>query len=269
MSLRRSLILAALIWLLAAPASAAITVFGSATNPADDSGATANPGSITPPGSMVTGHFVLLIVSENETGGSGQATFAVTTTGGQTWTELAESNRGSGEINLVVYWCIFDGTWDEDPAVTATPTGSTDSLQLVMHVFAGVDTSTPFDVVEVASTFAAPADPFDVTITEITTLTNGAAVVAIWASSDNNTWAVQTGSWANIGGAQYRNNPAGAGDNSISTAYRIFATAGASGDVVNSQETLGGDQGITRIMALKPAAAAATSRRGTLLGVGP
>ncbi|MFZ2938390.1 MAG: hypothetical protein WA066_06825, partial [Candidatus Omnitrophota bacterium] len=64
-----------------------------------------------------------------------------------------------------------------------------------------------------------------------------------------NTWGLQTAGWTNAGTAQYRN--VASTDSSVSFAYKVMSTKGASGNVVNRQLTLGGDAGNTKIIAFK------------------
>ncbi len=106
------------------------------------------------------------------------------------------------------------------------------------------------DVAQVSATYAAPgAAPYTVTIPAITTITDGALVFAAWASSDDNTWGTLTAGWSTPGSAQYRNT-SGA-DESQTHAYKVMATAGASGNVSKNQATLGGDAGARLIIAFK------------------
>lgn len=225
----------------------AITYFGSANNPLDD-GSLGGPGpiTVTPPGSMVVGDLVLLV---------GQCKTAedisVAEASGQTWNALDHWTAISGKTDRIrIFWCRFSGSWGADPSLSV-PT-DTDAFTVTLHVFRPTTSGNTWaiDVAQVStSNDIAPSTPFDVTITGITTLTDGALVVAGWATADDNTWAIQTGGWSNIGGAQYRNSFGT--DQSHSLAYQVKATAGATGDVVNRQLTLGGDTYHTAILAFK------------------
>jgi MSHA biogenesis protein MshQ len=238
-------------------ACAAITYFASASNPADNNSLDATTVAVIPPGSMQTGDLVVLLANARET----NQTLNISVTGGQSWTTEAANTTNTTQR---IFWARFNGTWSTNPSV-AFPSGA-NSTTVAMHVFrptAGSNTWA-LDAALVNSNFAAPTALDDVTITGITTVTNGALVLATWASTDDNTWDIQTAGWANAGGAQYRNldNP----DASQSTAYKVMPTAGASGNVVNRQLTLGGDAGNGAILAFKevpPPAVVSINRAGS------
>jgi hypothetical protein len=118
-----------------------------------------------------------------------------------------------------------------------------------MHVFRPSNTSSVWavDVAQVSGNYAAPGGAHTVTIPGITTITDGALVFAAWASSDNNTWGSLTAGWSTPGSAYYRN----ASNASQTHAYKVMATAGASGNVSQNQATLGGDAGARLIIAFK------------------
>ncbi len=149
-----------------------------------------------------------------------------------------------------MFYCIFNGTWSANPSISVAA-GNTNALSAIMHVFRGLDVTTPLDVAQVVGNYAAPASPYDVTITGITTVTNGAWVVAVWGSTYTTapTWALQTAGWANVGGAQYRNT-SGANQVSASAAYKLVSPAGASGNVTNRES--GAGLGTSHILALRP-----------------
>lgn len=224
----------------------AITFFGSANNPTDD-GSLGGPGpiAVTPPASMVAGDLVIL---------AGQCKTAeditVSETGGQSWTALDHWTGISGVTDRVrLFYARFNGTWSANPSLTVV--ADTDAFTVVMMVFRPSASSNTWaiDVAQTSTSASAPATPFDVTITGITTLTDGALVFAGWATADNNTWALQTGGWANPGLAQYRNSLGT--DQSMSFGYLVKTPAGATGNVTNRQATLGGDSYHTAILAFK------------------
>ena len=219
-----------------------ITYFGSASTPADNGTNTTNPTAVTPPGSMQAGDFVLMIAQSRTSSG----TLAISNAGGQSWTSETQQNQTNCRIRL--FWCRFNGTWTANPSVSF---GSTINHIVVMHVFRPSNTSSVWqvDVAQVSGNFSAPPAPRTVTIPGITTITDGALVFAAWASSDDNTWGSLTGGWSTPGSAQYRNT-SGA-DASQTHAYKVMATAGASGNVSKNQATLGGDAGARLIIAFK------------------
>lgn len=237
-------------------AHADITAFGAASTPADNGSQSSDTGAaeITPPASMQSNDYALLFVcnSDNQT----TNVPAISNTGGQTWTSettlasLPSGGTGSTEnVHSRLFHARFNGTWSANPSVQMG-TSTAGPLTLVMLVFRGVDTTTAVDVTPVSASYDATTT---VTITGITTNTNGAMAVAFWCSRDDNTWSLVTGGWSQDH-TQIRNT--GGADNSIAHAYKVQATAGSTGDVRNDQATLGGDAGHTWILALKEQAVA-------------
>ena len=221
-----------------------IAYFGSASTPADSATATntADPTAVTPPGGMQAGDLVLMIAQQRGTG----ATLAISQAGGQSWT--AEAAQSQTNCTIRLFWCRFNGTWSANPSVDFS---GTTCNSVVMHVFRPSNTSSVWqvDVAQVSGTFAVPPAPRTVTITGITTITDGALVFATWATADDNTWGTLTAGWSTPGSAQYRNTSGS--DQSQTHAYRVMAIAGASGNVSKNQATLGGDAGAYLIIAFK------------------
>ena len=219
-----------------------ITYFGSASTPADNGTNTANPTAVTPPGSMLAGDLVLMIAESRDS----TATLAISNTGGQSWTSETQQNQTNCRIRL--FWCRFNGTWTANPSVSF---GNTNPHIVVLHVFRPSNTSSVWqvDVAQVSANFVAPGGAHTVTIPGITTITDGALVFAAWATADNNTWGSLTAGWTTPGLDQYRNSSGS--DQSQTHAYKVMATAGASGNVSKNQATLGGDAGAYLIIAFK------------------
>jgi hypothetical protein len=209
-----------------------ITYFGSASNPLDNQNNSANPTAVTPPGNMQAGDLVLMIGLSRDS----QGTLAISNTGGQSWTSETQQNQTNCRLRL--FWCRFNGAWTANPSVSF---GRTNPHIVVMHVFRPSNTSSVWqvDVAQVSNTFPAPPAPnHTVTIPEITTNTDGALVFATWATADNNTWGNLTTGWTTPGLAQYRNSAGN--DQSQTHAYRIMATAGATGNVSKNETASGG-----------------------------
>lgn len=213
-----------------------MTYFGSASTPADNG---ANPGptaTVTPPGSMVAGDLVTVLVQYRSGGGL----LLVTVTGGQTW-ETASLLVQAGNVSTIVFYCIFNGIWSTNP-IFGELTMGTAALSAVMHVFRptsgysfqGLDAGVSY-----RAEHTAPSTPFDVTIPADTSTQDRIVALAAFATSDDNTWALQTAGWTNAGSAQYRNTTGQ--DQSNSTAYKFFTSAGTIEAVTNRQATLGGD----------------------------
>jgi len=222
-----------------------INYFGSSSTPADNGANTTNPTVVTPPANMLAGDLVLMMAQQRGT----NATLSISQAGGQSWTSEATQSQTNCTIRL--FWCRFNGTWSANPSVSFS---GTTCNTVAMHVFRPSNTSSVWevDVAQVSANFAAPPAPRTVTIPEITTITDGALVFAAWATADDNTWGSLTADWTTPGSAQYRNNPAGGGnDQSQTHACRIMTTAGATGNVSKNQATLGPDAGAYLIIAFK------------------
>ena len=222
-------------------AQAAISYIASASNPADNGSSNTSPRDVTPPGGMVTGDLVILVANVTTAG----ATLAISATGGQAWTSQPDNTTNTTQR---IFWARFNGTWSANPSVSFSDTTNT---TVVMHVFrptSGTNTWA-IDVAQTNASFAAPGGARDVTITGITTVTNGALVFATWATTDDNSWGLQTAGWSNAGQSQYRNRQSN--DSSQSSAYKIMPVAGASGDVVNRQTANAPDAGNSSILAFR------------------
>jgi hypothetical protein len=246
-----------------------LTIVGESRVPAaDDSVATATSASITPPSGMQANDLVLVWVTANV---SSATTLPLTppATGGQTWSSFPQN--GSSPVTMV-YRAVFNGTWSGNPSFSWGSTAA--AYQIWMVVVRGTPTQIgggslsdqqDFNCCPVVSSvptngsgaLAAPASPFDVTIPAGTFNTNvdNALIFAHWASSDDNTWALQTPGWSNVGGlSQWRTMAAAGGagaDISASLAYLSQASAGSVPAVTNRQMTLGGDSGAWRMFALR------------------
>ena len=223
-------------------AHGAITYFNSASNPTDNGSSGSSPTAVAPPASMVAGDLVILIGNSRENSG----TLAISQAGGQTWTS---QTANSTQVSQRIFWARFNGTWSANPSVSSN---KTKAFTVVMHVFRPSASANTWaiDVAQINAQYTKPAPPGNVTITGITTLTNGALVFANWASTDNNAYTLQTSDWANAGSAQYRNDTNDK-DSSQSSAYKIMSTAGATGNVTNQQTSAGDDKGNTSILAFK------------------
>jgi hypothetical protein len=230
-------------------AQAAISYVGSASTPADNGSQAGPTVAVTPP-SMQAGDFVLII------GAYWGTSPTISETGGQTWTTLTSA---SNTLKTRLFYCIFNGTWSANPSITVG--SGTYAMTAIMHVFRGVDQSNPFDVAQTTGTYSAPSSPYDVTITGITTNTDGAWVLAVWGAIEytTETWSLQTSGWVTLGGNQYRNN-ASSCRHSISAAYKVISSHGASGNVTNRMDHTDG-YGTTHILALKPDSSIGVTKR--------
>lgn len=198
---------------------ATISYFASATNPADNGSLTStSPVTVTPPGSMVAGDFVVIVGSVR----SGASNITISEASGQTWSTLPIVDAASNRFRVL--YCEFNGTWGADPSV-AFSTAAT--VTVVMHVFRSSKV-TPFWQIDANGTdgnaFLRPA---------ITTVKVSTVAIAIWQIIANNTFGATSGTgWATLGGAQYRN--LGGSDTTIAFAYKSIASPQSSGDVTRT-----------------------------------
>lgn len=223
----------------------AIAFFGVASAPADN-GAQAGPTvAVTPPASMVAGDLVVVFQQIRTI----DSEIEVSARGGQAWSSSQRAGSGTVERSSRVYWCRFNGTWATNPSFT-NRAGSTTATTVVMLVYRPSDGAKFWvpDVWPVNATFAAPATPFTVTITGITTIKASTVSIAAWFTADVNTWDTLAGTgWEKTGlAAQYRNTTDL--DQSATFAYQIKTAAGVTNNVSQNQATLGGDAGATFIM---------------------
>lgn len=214
----------------------AITYFGSADNPADNSSFldSSLPCVITPPGSMSNGQLVVVEVDYNNN--TTTRDIAISATGGQTWNSFI--HHGTPH-NYALYWCQFNGTWSANPSWTHSGSAFTTGYGVHMQVFTASAGSPTWaiDVADAAATYTAPTTPFDVTITGQTSVSANTVTVAIWTAGSNTiTWALQTAGWSNPGGATQWRNTSGL---VTSMAYKIQTSAGATGNVTNRQSATG------------------------------
>jgi hypothetical protein len=219
-----------------------ITHFASASQPADNA-TQAGPGpiTITVPGSMTAADLSLVFVGDRVTGDEG--TFRNTTTGGQSWHEIAQLPGVA--VSAAIYASRFNGTWGANPAFDQA-SGSTTPLTAIMLAARPSSTSKvmDIDVSPVAGTFVAGTTPFTKTISAITTRNAGAIVYAIWFSQDDNTWSNLTAGWTAVG--TFRN--ATGSQTSAFVAYKVMGAPGTTGSVSVDQATNGGDAGVTCIV---------------------
>lgn len=203
------------------------TFFGVASTPAD--GGSQAPGTIvvTPPASMVTGDLVVIYAQLRD-----NVALSISATGGQSWTSET-SNTPTTTLTTRVFWCRYNGTWSVSPSVTTTGSFSQTVVMFVFRPSAG----TSYWGVDVAQVNSDGSTPALQTITGVTTTWTSTVTMALWASSNDNTWGTLTGSgWSKAGlTAQYRNT-AGS-DQSITAAYYLqnSTTSGATGNVSQTQ----------------------------------
>lgn len=218
----------------------AITPVGAASNPADNGVLDDSvPRAVVPPGGMVAGDLVYVFMHHRNSSGT---PITNSDAGGQTWNALTQQVIASG-AGARAFWCRFNGTWSSNPAFTVgTPSGA--ALTVILTVFRPTTGTNTWavDVVQDSADLGVPSTPFDMTAPGQTTIANNTVTLAVLASNDDNTWAIQSGGWSNPGGiAQWRNTQGS--DISQSIAYKIQTVAGGTGTLTNRQLTNGGDAG--------------------------
>lgn len=227
----------------AASASGPPTFFGSSSNPSDP-GSVSGGGTnaVTPPSSMVSGDLVIMFGHYRGNDGA----INIEETGGQVWNVRSALAEAASSFRIA--WCEFNGTWSANPAMTNS--GTANGFTASMHVFRPGNAAGGWDidVAEAHSTYSTPPGTCLVTNASVTTLSANTVVFAVFASIDDNTWALNTAGWSQSI-AQVRNS-AGA-DSSGSFAYKVFPSAGNSGEIESQQTALGCDAGRVLTIAFK------------------
>ena len=210
--------LSALAALASAPASAQITFVGAGGQVA------AQSGSISPPlpNGTAAGDLAVLVVA----GLPGDLTVPAAPAG---WTPRSSvmQNAGSNDIRIMTFYRVLVGG-DADPSVTlpAAWTGGSAGMSGQIAAWRGLDATTPFDAADTTDTsnssedFVAPS---------ITTVTAGAVVVSVVATSDDNELALGSaaGFTARMSGVNY--NTTTGGDHSVGLADEARPAPGAVG----------------------------------------
>jgi hypothetical protein len=210
-------------------------------------------------GTMQADDFVMAVITTRSQTGT-PAGFSVTTTGGQTWTEVHDAQDNQDNA---LYWCEFDGTWTADPVFDLPGSTAVPRLLWVV-ILRGVDTADPFDV---TFTWATDADTA-YNIADFNTNTDGAWAFGLAGSVDNNTWTVNNSFVAPSGSGNIYRRTSGGTDASLVVCRKEIATAGAVGAFTMTQATLGADTGFKVFGAIKPAAGGQTVT-GVVLTVTP
>ena len=235
----------------------AITFFGIGATPADSSGNSSSPAVITPPSSMQAGDLCVIYSTLRATSGS----TSMSATGGQSWTALTQNNAASPYYNRShIFWCRFNGSWGASPSVTMA--ASVNSVfMLVFRPNGGTSSTWLADVALANTSVAAPSSPFTFTRTGITTTHNNAVAIAAFYCPAQNTWGSLSGSgWDKTSlSAQYRNTTSGY--QSTSFAYKIQASAGATGNVAQNESA--GTAGTTHILSFYEVALPAVTAQAT------
>jgi hypothetical protein len=216
----------------------AITYFGSASNPADAEANYAKTTAVVPPADMAAGDLVIVYAQVS----TKSMTIAVSEAGGQTWTSEAGQVVGNYTYRRI-FWCRFDGTWDANPSFAYSGRESTGyAHSVVMHVFRPSNGANTWeqDVALITTTESVTAVPYTATLAGFNTATDGALALAMWGSiSAARTYGGVGAPWSQLGSNNYRNTQ-GTYDVNCSFCYQVKASAGATGDAV---QTMSGNTG--------------------------
>lgn len=223
------------------------TLFGSASTPAHDGSDAASPIAVAPPGSMVAGQLVYVgITTKNDDSG-----VTISNAGGQTWIDEGVFSTSTNR-SIHVFWCIFDGTWDANPAWAVA--GVSNALSALMRVWTPTSgyafDPANLDAEIVQTNGSAPSTPFDFTVTGVNR-TEARTIAAGFAMSvDDNELQVQTAGWG------YLSVDNIAGTDMATVAFdQAFTSAGSTGDIVIRQTANGGNTWMAVVMAFKETAA--------------
>lgn len=199
--------------------ASSISYFASASNPADNGSLTStSPVDVTPPGSMVTGDFVVMIGSAR----SGSTAIDISVTGGQSWTAMTVVDAASNRFKI--FYCEYNGTWDANPSVAFSVAAT---VTVVMHVFRS-SKATPFWQLD-----SNGVDENAFLRTATTTIKVSTVAIAVWQITANNTFGSTSDiGWNTLGGAQYRN--LGGSDTTLAFAYKLIASPQSSLDVTRT-----------------------------------
>ena len=210
-------LLAPLASVVSAPAAAQITFVGAGDQEV------ATFGSITPelPNGTAAGDLAVLVVA-----GRPDDTAVPAAPAGWTARSSVVQNAGSNDVRVMTFYRLLAGG-DADPNVTlpASWTGWWSAgMSGQIAVWRGVDASTPFDATDSTGTSNSD-DDFDAP--GITTVTAGAMVVSVVATSDENDLGFNSsaGFTARMSGGAY--DTTAGGHHSVGLADKVQAAAGA------------------------------------------
>jgi len=210
-------LLAPIGWLCHGPAAAQITFVGAGGQEA------AQGGSITPelPNGAAAGDLAVLVVA----GRPSDTTVPAAPAGWTLRSSVYEAVPFANDLRVMTFYRVLAGG-DADPTVTLPPpewVGGSGGMSGQIAVWRGVDAATPFDAADATDT-SAPDDQLDAPA--IATVTAGAMVVSVVATSDNNDLDLSSpqGFALRMGGGAYETTAGG--DHSVGLADELQAAAG-------------------------------------------
>lgn len=200
------------------------TFHGFASNPTDGNPLIGpGPIAVAPPGSMQNGDLVVVYVHYR---GSG-VTLNVSAAANQIW-NTATAPSGSSNQTFALFWCRFNGTWAGSPSFSVS--AGTNALSAIMYVFRPTATSKVW-IVNVGPTNGTVTNTA-VSITGHNTTLPRTVTMGLWGTPSSNTWGAATAGWTKVAN-QFRNTSG----QSHTSAYKILAAAGATGNVSQTQSS--------------------------------
>jgi hypothetical protein len=235
------------------------------STPADNSGnalttCTINTTDIT---NESDGDLMVLVAFARSTSSS----LSVTTAGGVTWTAYAGATHTvTTTLSIRVFWSLVDADGLTGNLVVTDAGSGVLTVGCGVAVFRASTGTVAQDVALALDNDDAAASP--VTVAAATTNVANTLAIAIWASSDDNTWNSLTAGWSNPTNmtGQTRNNDAT--DSSLSMAYTTVVSAGSTGTVSNTQATVGPDTTIHGMVVFKSTGGGGGVGGGCILGGG-
>lgn len=163
----------------------------------------------------------------------------------QSWQTLTGSPFGAGTQKLYIFY-KFLGASETNPTITISGSTGTLASSAACATFAGVDTTTPIEVVGSPSNGTGTPN----TAGEITTLTAGAWVLGIAGRGDNEAYSGQSFGGSTTGVSERLDAGSSAGDDSQVCIYsKEIAAAGATGN--GSATTSATDPWVSVLVALR------------------
>jgi len=219
------------------------TYVGSSSVPADNQGAfEPNVFVLTPPGGLLAGDLVVVCLPIGNP--QNADAWSIEDDGGQAWgIQYNNMNIATGTMGMRAYACTFNGSWSNNPAFRAAPTGGKNPASAIMHVFRPPNgfgnwaLSTPPG----GGYFGQLAAPdYTVNVQGQNSLHDHAISLAWWHTPTALVWGPPIGAgWSVAGLNQYRNNVNGNKDTSDAFAYFAHDVAGPSGNVSRNRNADG------------------------------
>ena len=162
------------------------TFFGVSSNPADNGTQGAATAAVAPPALMVAGDLVVMYAHYRGTA----VTLSISATGGQAWTTEA-APAGASNQTFAVFWCVYNGTWSANPAVTVSG-GGTNGLSAIMYVYRPTISTNSWGIHIAAANASVPA-ALPIGITMPATTVPKTVTMAFWGCPFASTWGTLTG----------------------------------------------------------------------------